>query len=90
MSMKSGTPIFVVKRLDSNIKIPFKVKVINQSDNSQNEIIQSPNLFLKKKRNSTNFPANSKLTNGRWNEEEHKIFLDNSIILGNDWKKVKR
>ena len=61
----------------------------------QNNIIhQKENKFLSKKRNENHTKKSfrflkSPLNNGRWNQDEQKLFINTILEHGNNWKKIQ-
>jgi len=77
-----------VKKIESEIIHPLKKPVVKVQEKPIQSTNKSKNGFLRLKRKSNHNSQNEEISNGRWDDREHRIFLENSILLGNDWKKV--
>jgi hypothetical protein len=86
--MKSGSQIFFVKRIEPEINFPAKTPEIKDEIKPIEPIHLVTKGFLRFKKNRNYFTEKNLIFNGRWDEREHKTFLESSIVLGNNWKKV--
>lgn len=88
--MKNNSQIFCVKRLETLDEAAIgQIKPMIAKGLGEGKRRKIRSLVMKKNSTAKEYPSNNHFSNGRWSQSEHELFINNSITIGNDWKKVK-